>query len=99
MGLNIIVEQPDAPVARADHPDWDWIRYGGDRELFDIMSAVPGETKRANDNPWIDDRSWWRPTDFAAFRAAAVPTTWPERWQKLADILEADPSYWVYMSV
>ncbi len=94
MGLNVIVENPDAPFEERYHPDWDDLRYSGDRELFAIMKAVPGEYRDVSECDWV-----WRPTDFAAFRAAAWPEVNTERWSKLADILEADSRYWIYMSI
>lgn len=95
MGLNICIERP---ADYAGHPDWDWIRYGGDRQFFDHFKDLLTEEKLADGFPLEDDRYWSRPADFAAFRARAARAENPERWLKMADILEANPDYWIYLS-
>ena len=95
MGLNICIENiEEKDLAKRSHPDWDDGRYSGDRQLFDIIAAVPGEYRDLNEVDWV-----WRPTDFSAFRAADWPDVNAERWIEMADILEADDRYWIFMSV
>lgn len=97
MGLNVSVTTVERPYRH--HPDWDDGRYSVDRELWSIMENVPGDYHQVELAPgWVEDW-YWRPTDFAVFRAAAAETSQPERILHLADILERDPEYWIYMSV
>ena len=95
MGLNVIVTTLDWQP----HPDWDDGRYAGDRALFKIAEAVP-RVDHINDPGFGGANDWfWRPTDFQAFRAANWPLENSERWQHLAEILEHNPDYWIFLSV
>lgn len=95
MGVNIYIERP---ADYHQHQDWDSFRYGGDREMHSHFFDLLTEEKLADGFPYEDDRAWYRPADFAAFRERATTAAWPERWLKAADILEADPEYWLYFS-
>ncbi|MCJ8158816.1 hypothetical protein [Sphingomonas sp. LaA6.9] len=96
MGLNVIVTKLGAGFD--EHPDWDDTRYSVDRELWDIMKIATGEYHQVELAPGFVEDWYWRPTDFTAFRAAAAETSYPERMLHLADILEQDCDYWIYMS-
>ena len=98
MGLNIsLIKLP--PPWGSIHPEWDDMKYGGDREAARLMNSLPIEEC---DLATIDvDRGinvFYRPTDFAAWRAADWPAVNPDRWRLLIDLLEADPDYWIYLS-
>lgn len=95
MGLNVVVETLD----RQPHPEWDDSRYAGDRSLFDIANQVT-RVDRVLDPGFGGANDWYRcPVDFAEFRAAAWPAENPDRWAPLAQILERDTDFWVYLSV
>lgn len=95
MGLNVLVTTLDG----RQHPQWDDGRYAGDRKLFEIAEAVP-RIDHIDDPGWGGANDWyWRPTDFAAFRAAEWPDENRDRWAKLADILERDVDFWIFLSV
>lgn len=95
MGLNVIVQTLDGER----HPDWDDAKHSGDRELFEIAKAVPRTDHHDDFLPGGACDWYWRPTDFTAFRAAPWPEVNPERWAHLAEILERDRDYWIFMSV
>lgn len=96
MGLNISIETKDAAL----HPDWDYLRYGGDREFASAFLAgdVAHEMWTPDGFPYADDRYLYRPTDLAAFRAFGAAQENPTRWAKAADILEASPDHWLHFS-
>ena len=95
MGLNICIERlPD----RQRHPSWDWLRYGGDREIAALATKLPHLSKNVAEYP---DYEWYiRPSDFSAWREAATSQEWPceGRFDLMIDILEAEPDYWIYFS-
>jgi hypothetical protein len=94
MGVNINIETTDGQR----HPDWDYTRYGGDRDFASAFHDLDVDEWTPKGFPWEDDRIVYRPKDFAAFRALAAKSEWPERWAKAADILETNPEYWLYFS-
>ena len=90
MGLNIVVET----VAGLEHPKWDAVRRGPDRQIADIIKSLPalGDTDFEGD-PII------RPSDFAAWKEAAPEDAETRsRYLDLVGILEAEPEYWVVLS-
>lgn len=95
MGLNISVMKPDHS---GDHPDWDWLRYAGDREFGKMVFDLPHITK--GPNGYGDDWQYIRPADFTAWREAIAKVEWPNpgRFEGLLDILEREPDYWIYLS-
>ncbi|MEV4934380.1 hypothetical protein [Sphingobium sp. LSP13-1-1.1] len=95
MGLNILVTKLSS--LRDSHPDWDDMKYGGDRQAALLMHSLPIETVDLSTG-YPDVEPYYRPTDFAAWRDAPWPEENSDRWQHLINILEADPSYWIYLS-
>ena len=95
MGFNIFISTLDYK----DHPQWDSLRYVGDRDVPKILSAIERdeipqtEALMSGYVPLFE-----RPKDFAAARALTWPEENPERWKLLLDILEADPEYWISYS-
>lgn len=96
MGINISIEHPET---YQEISGWDPGRYAGDKEFFDNFAGVDLEQKEAPGFPHMDDRCWYRPKDIAAFRerAGQLPVN-AERWLLAADLLEANPDYWLYFS-
>lgn len=95
MGINIIIERPEDYER---HSDWDPSRYAGDRDFFKHFGDLLTEERLAEGFPYMDDSVWYRPSDFRKFRDRAASAEFPERWYKAADILEANPDYWLYLS-
>lgn len=93
MGLNISIQVPET---YAEHPDWDSARYAGDREFWETFKEIEFDQREADGFPWEDDRVWYRPKDFPAFRSAATASESPKRWQHAADLLEASAVHWLY---
>ncbi len=98
MGLSICLMKL-APKWGTDHPQWDAGKHGGDREAVQLMHTLPNE--ECDLAVHEVDRGidlFYRPTDFAAWRAAQWPDVNADRWRQLIDLLEADPDYWIYLS-
>ncbi|WP_292960567.1 hypothetical protein [Novosphingobium sp. UBA1939] len=95
MGINIIIERPEDYER---HSDWNSTRYAGDRDFFKHFGDLLTEERLPDGFPYEDDRIWYRPADFDAFRTRATSAEWPERWLKAADILEGNPDFWFYLS-
>jgi len=96
MGVNIYIQT----TAGNDHPEWDYFRYGGDKEFARAFfaSGMENETWTPDGFPYCDDRCYYRPSDIVAFRSFAAAQDNPERWAKAADIFAASPYYWFYFS-
>lgn len=90
MGLNICVIDRNAK----DVPDWDWIRYAGDRDFPGVVGDLPTVS-----NEKLYDGAF-RPVDFPAWRERVSGREWPNpgRFERLLDLLEANPDWWVYYS-
>lgn len=94
MGINICVVK--APSFVDEHPEWDWFRYAGDRDIPKLFSVLPTDEKFVGEDSW-----YYRPSDFEAWRAHIrdnPPTCNEERLPKLLDLLERDADYWIYVS-
>jgi hypothetical protein len=94
MGINICVVNR----RHQEHPDWDWIRYAGDREFAAMVGDLPKQEENWSSHPDFD---WhMRPADFAAWRKAIADREWPNpgRLEGLIDLLEREPDYWLYFS-
>lgn len=89
MGIHLCCQTLDYK----DHPNWDWIRHAGDRDFVSMLRELPN-TLHGSDNDFM------RPTDFKVWREAVAKVQWPNpgRIEHLLDILEADPSYYIYVS-
>ena len=94
MGLNIYCEGPDGK----NHPEWDNAKLAGDKEFAALFSTLPYERGAKGGPP--DFEPYYRPTDFAAWRAAIASRQWPNpgRYEKLMDLLEANPEFQIYLS-
>lgn len=94
MGVNVSIVRPDD----GHHwPSWDDSRYSVDRNFWEICKDVELHTLRpANWERNWDDRLWHRPKDFDAFRAIWSDHEDGGRYLEAADILEANPDYWLY---
>lgn len=93
MGLNINVINA---ANFADHPDWDSVRYGGDRDFVALASTLPSE-----EMPYtLSDSSLIRPVGFDAWREAINKHGFDnsDRYLNLLHILETDESYWLNVS-
>lgn len=92
MGLNIAIQKNGV-----DHPEWDSSRFAGDREFPSFMRGLPQivKTSLGSEDPE------YRPGDFAAWRAAIASREWPNpgRFEKMMDLLEQNPDYWLYFGV
>jgi hypothetical protein len=73
-------------------------RFAGDNEIATLLSSLPHEMKNRATPP--DSDPHYRPSDFAAWRAAASTGEWlnPVRFERLIDIMEKNPTFWVYVS-
>lgn len=94
MGINIYIQT----TSGEDHPEWDSLRYGGDREIASALIGLDKDTWEPDGFPYSDDRYLQRPKDIAQFRALAADNPNPQRWLKAADILEGQPEYWLWLS-
>jgi hypothetical protein len=89
MGIHLCIQTTNG----RDHPEWDFTRMHGDRDfvqlMFDLPSAKAGEVGE-----------YTRPADIGAWRTAVAEVEWPNegRYEALLDILEREPSYWIYVS-
>lgn len=94
MALDVHIETIDME----SHPDWK-SRGNGDREFWQICEGLEFQDWQPDGFPYESDRVLYRPSDFAAFRAAPWPDQWArERYHKAADIMESDPKWWLYFS-
>ena len=90
MGLNIIVET----VQGVEHPIWDGVRRGPDRDIAAIIKTLP--VVQSED---FEGDVLLRPADFSDWRGAAPSESEARaRYLELVDILEAEPEYWLHLS-
>lgn len=85
MGVNLHIYRADG----TEHPDWETGRLVGDSDIARLVPTLPCTIIR--DDP--SDKPDYRPSDFAAWRAAAAAREWPNpgRFEQLIDILELEP--------
>jgi hypothetical protein len=92
MGVNLILEKRDGT---GSPPEWEWLRYAGDREFAEILSKMP--TRNDYDerfNEW-----WWQFTDHDAAIAMLPPDRPnPERLPHLINLMRARPDLWLRVS-
>lgn len=88
MGVNICVMKPDG----SEHPDWDDLKYSGDRHFMAWMSGL--------DRQYSDeDDELFRPINIREWRDALPPDRDNvDRFPQMFDILEREPEYWIYIS-
>jgi hypothetical protein len=79
-------------------PEWDDLRYGGDHEVFSVLSSA-GYTSSAFGDP-LDCMSIERPTDIEHFRGLLHATLNynSDRWDQMCDLLAADENRGLYFS-
>ena len=93
MGINVSV----CTEAGVDHPEWDFSRHSGDRDIpsaIDVAGTLIKTIGHTYDGDFLI-----RPSDVSAFVAEMV-SRHPEnrgRWEQLGDILR-DPKWWVWCS-
>lgn len=95
MGLNISVYNRKSE----ELPGWDWIRYSGDRDFADLVGKLPPSVKLEENWAGPHDFEFYvRPIDFAAWRAAIAAREWPNpgRFERLMDMLEASPEFFIH---
>jgi hypothetical protein len=95
MGVNIHIL--DKKTGQ-DVPEWDSLRYGGDRDVFSVLSTV-GYVSVTHGDP-RDGVSIERPEDVEAFREAlhSAFDFNRDRWDHMCDLLAADENRGLYFS-
>lgn len=81
-----------------DDPQWDF-GLSGDRDFARALgTSLPTVTVQAASGDPEDVT--YRPADFAVWRAWIAAQTWPNpgRFERMTDLLEADPDLSVYVS-
>lgn len=95
MSLHISLVTKDL---KHDHPTWNDNKMAGDKFISVLLIALPCEHHKCDDETIIS-----RPADFLKWREklAMLPKdrSNPERFPQMLDLLEADPDYWIYISV
>lgn len=93
MGINLSIVN-DAVKPR-DHPEWDWYRHSGDREVANYIGSLPDTIKhpggfyyRPSDNRLSDHTFGPELFQVAGYRNA-------DRWLILIRILRDNPDYWM----
>lgn len=92
MGVNIHIRDE----AGGYHPDWDPLRFGGDRELAAKVGGDALEVSSAFDG----DIDLIRPVHINEL-VDAMTREHPEnawRWKQLAEILNGSQRWWIYLS-
>ena len=95
MGVNIsIVDMRSGQ----DVHGWDFTRYAGDRDVFDVLRYV-GYTSVSHGDP-RDLVSFERPNDVEGFRLALhiMFDFNTDRWNQMCDLLAADENRGLYFS-
>jgi hypothetical protein len=94
MGLNICVIKDD----NTEYSGWDAVRRPGDREFAEMIKSLPFERGPLGRDSAAEQ--FYRPTNFGAWRTAIANGDWPDRsrFERLIDILEANPSYYLCLS-
>ena len=97
MGVNICVYQVHGAeiCGRVPTDEWDWIRQGVDR---DFQFLTPCAFMDDGQEP--SDFILQRPVDIPLERRSLerIPLEYRSRYEKLLDLLENNPSYWVHWS-
>lgn len=89
MGLHICFIKD----SKDHHPDWDYLRQGGDNQFPALIDWSKIEYKNS-------DQEEWRPTNIPELRDKINATDWPgkDRYLHLLDLVEKTPDYWLYFS-
>jgi hypothetical protein len=80
-----------------DVPEWDCLRYEGDRDIAANMGAALPTVWKVDGDKRIDDERQ-RPSDFNAWRKYAATSKNPDRLGVMIDILERNPCIWIHIS-
>jgi hypothetical protein len=91
MGLNISLYRRPLGGKMVEDSAWDSAKLAGDRDFPAVLYSVPYK-----EHPEDDELK--RPTDIPACRAAIAARSWPNpgRFERMMDLLEADPDLWIY---
>jgi hypothetical protein len=90
MGVNISIQTLD----HQDHPDWDYLRHAGDRDVWAILEANGGYITQPGYDPWLHGEPLIRPADMVVARKAPWPEVNAGRWKQMLDIL-SDEKWWL----
>ena len=79
-----------------EHPDWDWMRYAGDRVFDSWCYTLPKEYMPGNDE-------CFRPADFDEWQKQLADKDFGlgsdnHRYEKLLKILRDNPEYYISIS-
>lgn len=79
-----------------EHPDWDWIRHAGDRDIPGLVTEVQSDVFF---NDELEDE-YYRPRDpEQLFQKLVAAHPYNEkRWRHLADLLSSDPDLHLHYS-
>lgn len=102
MGVHIHIVNPQIFLTEFDRaywPGWEFPANGGhrelDRALGEVLKVEYYKSKSGDDAFW----TFVRPVDFPAFRAfTQALNSNPELFAEMADVLEQNPDYWLYVS-
>ena len=91
MAINICLYREDGK----DHPDWDFLRQGNDRNFPNLIDWDKTVTMLGR---WGDEG--FRPTDLEALKERILQTGWPDkdRYLHLVKILEDEPRTQLHFS-
>ena len=81
-----------------EYPEWDYVRHTGDRAFWDFLCETEGMLDTSLGE---DGELYHRPADIPAARAFVENISGDfqkERLLSLLDILEREPTYWLYAS-
>ena len=84
MGLHICIVTKDG----REHPDWDYIRQGDDRDNAKLLTR--------DHNSWHSGKSY-RDDDWLLMRPTETTLLIGDRGAEMTKLLE-DPKWWVYIS-
>lgn len=91
MGIHICVQTVD----HKEHPDWDFCRFHGDRQLPDVVEEVGQERRHIEEFDYLYRPSC--PQEFYERMVEATDGANEERWRQLRDILK-DEKWWLRYS-
>jgi hypothetical protein len=94
MGINVSIYRLADDGSQIEHPDWDWCRHVGDRDLPAAMERLGQIEKDVG-----DFLTWYRPKDPVAL-CVEMCSHYPankSRWFQLSEIL-SDGDWWLSFS-
>lgn len=87
--MNIILQRVDG----TEHPQWDVVRQGSDRDFAHLMPQLP-HVECVD----VEGDALLRPSDFTVWRKALEKSGPRDRYAQLLAILEEDTEYWIHLS-